>query len=358
MKSTFLALSDAELLTTTLTLCYSSIHDHLYHALIGTSLADLTTMTTEERIIRSYCPRSLNKEYDAMSSAERATLREAILTTVRMRTLNYMQNPSRSTTPSTDPFVILLKELMPHIPPPAVYLVTHLKELLFQRGAISSSVAQYQQIVAQQRTTYLTDVSTSMNTSSAVTKRGSEIADWNLQLRKISFSDLVLFQTAKGCYIEGKIAGEPIQPMVGGTTLIQEFSTKRNIMICFYNILPDGIWAAAAEPLLQQEFPMGATLRVAEPFLKIFGDGQRGVRVDNPRELHVIKSSNRNCPYDDDSNWFAFSFSARDTVSGLSCDKSEEVESITRTCTCVILLQLSMFSAHDGVFADAAADDE
>ena len=36
---------------------------------------------------------------------------------------------------------------------------------------------------------------------------------------------------------------------------------------------------------------MGATLRIAEPFSKIFNDGQRGVRVDTPSELHVVRGS-------------------------------------------------------------------
>lgn len=263
-----------------------------------------TMLPVEERVLRCFCPRSLSVEYDAMSFSEQATLREAIATAVRMRAMSFMTSVDpaimQSMCPSTDPFVPFLKEMLPHIPdPPSEDMVQYLTELLGYWGAIPSSISQYQLLVYNQRRNYLNNAgknglppSVAMNTSSAVTKRSSKVASWNDQLRKVSFSDLVLFQTAKECYIEGKIVGEAIQPMVGGTTLIQEVSTKRNILISFYNLLPDGICGAAAEPILQQEFPMGATLRVAEPFYKIFGDGQRGIRVDNPRELDVIKSKN------------------------------------------------------------------
>lgn len=38
---------------------------------------------------------------------------------------------------------------------------------------------------------------------------------------------------------------------------------------------------------------MGATLRVAEPFLKIFRDGSRGVRVDDPDEVQVVAAASQ-----------------------------------------------------------------
>lgn len=104
----------------------------------------------------------------------------------------------------------------------------------------------------------------------------------------------MLFQTSEKAYIEGTIVGEAIQPMVGGTTLIQETSSSSCLLICFYNVLPDGIRGADAEELLEDEFPLGATLRIAEPFYKIFADGQRGIRVDTPSDLHVITKNSTN----------------------------------------------------------------
>jgi hypothetical protein len=62
------------------------------------------------------------------------------------------------------------------------------------------------------------------------------------------------------------------------------------LLVCFYNLLPDGILGSSAEPLLQAMLPLGATLRIKEPFYKIYGDGQRGIRVDNPRDLEIVAS--------------------------------------------------------------------
>ncbi|CAJ1431345.1 unnamed protein product, partial [Effrenium voratum] len=39
--------------------------------------------------------------------------------------------------------------------------------------------------------------------------------------------------------------------------------------------------------LADKMFPKGATLRIAEPFMKVFRDGNRGVRVDSPHDLRV-----------------------------------------------------------------------
>ena len=170
-------------------------------------------------------------------------------------------NPGQTTrsASTTDPLAILLKEMMPELKP-SEDLINALKYLLSRWGGITSTLQQYQVVVAQQRAGYQQRPSSTiqtMNTSSAVSKRESEISNWHSGLRKISFSDLVLFQTSKGCYIEGLIVGEPIQPMVGGTTLIREAATHQMLMVCFYNVLPDGIFGSAAESLLKAEFPMG-----------------------------------------------------------------------------------------------------
>lgn len=255
-----------------------------------------------ERLLRTYCAKLINEEYDRMSSTSQETLQEAILTTVRQRTLVY-QRGSRSSeqneghsqpvNSTNDPLAKILREIMPRLSP-TMDLVKIIADLLSSWGAISSSISQYKQNVSNQRSQYdFTNDIHSCSTSSAVAKHTSDTITWNDRLRKIEFSDLVLFQTAKGCYIEGKIVGEPIQPMVGGITLIQETSTNNLLLICFYNVLPDGINGAAAEPLLKAEFPMGSTLRVAEPYYKIFGAGTRGVRIDTPSEIHVVDHFNQ-----------------------------------------------------------------
>ena len=255
-------------------------------------------VSVAERLLRTFCAESINAKYDRMSSTDQETLRQAIITTVQQRSFSYIQQQNdQQSSPSTNsssnvPLAIMLREIMPRLPAITVGLISCIEDLLSRWGAISSSISQYQQIVQMQRCQYdVTNRVHGTTTSSVVAKHTSDTITWNNQLDKIGFSDLVLFQTAKGCYIEGKIVGEPIQPMVGGTTLIQENSTHTILLICFYNLLPDGIHGAAAEPLLKAEFPMGSTIRVAEPYYKIFGDGQSGIRVDTPSEILVVDTN-------------------------------------------------------------------
>jgi hypothetical protein len=102
----------------------------------------------------------------------------------------------------------------------------------------------------------------------------------------IHISDLKLFETCSGCCLEGIIVGEAIQPMTGGTLLMLD-STGNVVMVCFYNFLADGLQGSQAKPFLQKMFPIGAKITVAEPFTKIFRDGQRGISVDNRSDIKV-----------------------------------------------------------------------
>jgi tetratricopeptide (TPR) repeat protein len=245
-----------------------------------------------------------------MTKKQKTVLRDSLNNMIRQQAIHLMAtysannpNSNRRMISPRDPFGKLLQELMPR-QQFSEDVANFLKQTLTNWGGITSSIEQYRQTVVAQRHSYQQMAGAGMhqihNTSSTVSKKGGSGGEgrrtnigtsWNNDLQQISFSDLVLYHTAKGKYIEGKIVGEAIQPIVGGTVLIQEQDTQKTMLICFYNLLPDGISGADAEPYLKAEFPMGATLRVAEPFSKIFNDGQRGVRVDTPSELHVLRDS-------------------------------------------------------------------
>jgi hypothetical protein len=51
------------------------------------------------------------------------------------------------------------------------------------------------------------------------------------------------------------------------------------ILVALYNFLPDGLYGRESIPLASSKLPMGATVRIAGPFLKIFQDGSRGIRI-------------------------------------------------------------------------------
>jgi hypothetical protein len=141
-------------------------------------------------------------------------------------------------------------------------------------GTTPTNLAQYQQTAQRlkQEASYAKHQTKGGNqfmyTDKNITKTGQKSPEWS-NLRKVNTSKLKLFQSEVGCYIGGTIVGEAIQPMVGGTVLLQETgATGQYIIVAFYNVLPAGLCGADAEPLLRNKFPLGA--RWPNPFSKSF----------------------------------------------------------------------------------------
>jgi hypothetical protein len=112
--------------------------------------------------------------------------------------------------------------------------------------------------------------------------------DWE-NLVQINIKDLVLYDSNEGTYIEGKLLVEPFTPRVATTTILED-SNGDVILVALYNFLPDGLYGRESIPLASSKLPMGATVRIAGPFLKIFQDGSRGIRIDNPNDVSIVSS--------------------------------------------------------------------
>jgi tetratricopeptide (TPR) repeat protein len=112
--------------------------------------------------------------------------------------------------------------------------------------------------------------------------------DWS-HLSKISIKDLVLYDSHSGKYVEGKLIVDPFTPFVGTTTILED-SNGDVILVALYNFLPDGLYGKESDPVSAAKLPKGCTVRISEPFLKVFQDGSRGIRVDNPNDITVISS--------------------------------------------------------------------
>ena len=122
--------------------------------------------------------------------------------------------------------------------------------------------------------------------------------DWT-NLSRISIKDLVLYASNVGRYIEGTLLVEPFTPQIGTTTVFED-SNGDVIHVALYNFLPDGLNGRESIPMASTKFPMGATVRFAEPFFKIFQDGCRGIRIDNPNDISVVSSITCNTSIDED----------------------------------------------------------
>jgi len=81
--------------------------------------------------------------------------------------------------------------------------------------------------------------------------------------------------------------------MVGTTTILED-SHGDVILVALYNFLPEGLYGEESVPIASTKIPKGATVRIAAPFMKVFRDGSRGLRIDNPNEISVISSGKAN----------------------------------------------------------------
>jgi tetratricopeptide (TPR) repeat protein len=133
------------------------------------------------------------------------------------------------------------------------------------------------------------------HTSSSVRKDVSlhqPSTDWS-SLTQIFVRDLKLYDSHQSMYIEGKLLIDPFTPMVGTTTILED-SNGDVILIALYNFLPEGLYGPESVPVASAKIPKGATVRIAEPLMKVFRDGSRGLRIDNPNEISVISSGKAN----------------------------------------------------------------
>ena len=105
-------------------------------------------------------------------------------------------------------------------------------------------------------------------------------------LTSISIADLRLFQTMRGMRLECTVVGSP-DHIVGINTVIED--AAGSAVLCGIYNLP----GVSNQATANQALPEGSTVIIAEPFLKIMADGQRGIRVDNPAEIDIFMPGER-----------------------------------------------------------------
>lgn len=123
------------------------------------------------------------------------------------------------------------------------------------------------------------------HTSSGIRKRNRKAVTWST-LNSISICDLKLYGSNEGGYIEGRLIVDPFTPIVGTTTVLED-SNGDVVPVVLYNFLPGGLHGEASNALACMKFPKGCKVRIAEPLFKVFRDGSRGIRVDDPNEIKV-----------------------------------------------------------------------
>jgi len=143
-----------------------------------------------------------------------------------------------------------------------------------------------QETMAKAKTGHIREM---LSTSKNVTKEHHHVSNqvkWD-NLKPVLIRDLKIFESNRGTFLKGKLLVEPFTPMVGCTTIMED-KNGDVLLVALYNFLPAGVSGSDADPIASAKIPKGCKVRIAEPFLKVFKDGSRGVRIDNPSDITVV----------------------------------------------------------------------
>ena len=106
--------------------------------------------------------------------------------------------------------------------------------------------------------------------------------EWK-DLSQIDIKDLRLFEVCKGSVLRGTLVASPAV-MTGITTFLRD-GTGAIVQICLYNFVPGKMNRLDKTTYARKHLSIGTRVEIAEPFSKIFFDGNRGVRIGNVRAL-------------------------------------------------------------------------
>ena len=143
-----------------------------------------------------------------------------------------------------------------------------------------------QETIAKANTGYKEMLWTSKNVTKEHLHVSNNQVKWD-NLKPVSIRDLKIFESNRGTFLEGTLLIEPFTPMVGCTTIMED-KNGDVLLVALYNFLPAGVSGSDADPIASAKIPKGCKVRIAEPFLKVFKDGSRGVRIDNPSDITVV----------------------------------------------------------------------
>lgn len=260
-----------------------------------------------EKVLRTYCEFGVQQEYGNLSEEGKKTMLTALANSIALMFAQIKVNSRKATRgkkslkcSGEDPLVEALLETARDktvvstedevfdyvrfqflgswgVPTSSEMLITehqvsgfHRHELLAKKGKDKSKST------------------VEMRTTNHSVQKSSEDTSWDV-LKPMSISQLKLFQTMKGMRLECKVVGEP-HHNVGITTILQD-AYGSAVQCGIYN-LRGVVDQQSAERVL----PNGCTVIIAEPFLKIMMDGKRGIRVDNPAEIHIFLPGCRSLP--------------------------------------------------------------
>jgi hypothetical protein len=117
-----------------------------------------------------------------------------------------------------------------------------------------------------------------INTSTVLTTKTTTSAFQWQNLSPIDVKDLKMFEPCKGHVLRGTLITEITVPsVVKGITTFLQGDSGAIIQIAIYNYVPGKMSRLNETEYVRKHLPKGTRVLIAEPFTKIFVDGNRGV---------------------------------------------------------------------------------
>lgn len=264
-------------------------------------------LSTKERkrllqlIILEYLPANVRSEYQSMSSTSAKVLRDALDSMITQhvvhcyheRALSPIELPQMTTASDSCPLSQLV--MRDSSVPLFVGIPEEIKQRLRLWGyelpqfMMSFKIQEFESQAADAYAKLLScEVGEFSQSTVIATKTGSPVFRWE-SLREMSVRDLKLFESCKGSVLRGTLVTSPLM-MTGATTFLQDHHGDI-IQLGLYNFVPGKMSRLDRFEYVRKHLRKGTRVAIAEPFLKIlvkiFYDGGRGVRVDDPRELQL-----------------------------------------------------------------------
>jgi len=242
-------------------------------------------------VLKHYCNAGIARHYDDLRPEAQARMLEALQATVELRLFNeHADGEPGDQPPRAD--CLLTKVLSRRVSPSAIrygdieFLTTNILPMWGVSNAKWIELLKYEQALKfrrkQENEHDCKDLIMSTGSARLPALPRSGGRDW-AALQAIPIGELPMFETAVGRVLAGTLIVEPMTAL--GVTTILEDDWGDIVKLGLYNALPGGVTGGEAWALAAKVFPKGLRLRIAEPYAKIFADGSRGVRVDDPADL-------------------------------------------------------------------------
>ncbi|XP_063715058.1 uncharacterized protein LOC134842581 isoform X3 [Symsagittifera roscoffensis] len=152
------------------------------------------------------------------------------------------------------------------------------EELIEKNKILSAQTKTIQEHQARTKKKGKNEVQVRKTTSSVATKSKSSDSTGVENLSEILINQLKIFKVHTGQYVKGQLIGHPC--VTTGVTHLMQDKNGSVTILGIYNLM-----SVQKNEEFEEIYPVKSWILVKEPFFKIFDSGDKGIRIDDPRDI-------------------------------------------------------------------------